>query len=100
MAVMDYRTRDGLDYYGFSIEFQSDRSWRAYIVFESFQQGNGDILEFPYQSIDGNGRRALGRAGSALPAHPRTRKKSHPSGPRSFRRRGPGCGTPGAPKPA
>lgn len=57
MAVMDYRTQDGLTDYGFSIKFQSDRGWRIYIVFQLFPPGHDDSLRLPYQSIDGNGRR-------------------------------------------
>jgi hypothetical protein len=54
---MDYRTQDGLADYGFSIEFESRRGWRVYIIFQSFQQGHDDSLGLPYQSIDGNGLR-------------------------------------------
>jgi hypothetical protein len=57
MAVMDYMTRDGLAEYGFSIEFQSDVSWRVYIIFESFRQNRNDSRGLPYQSIDRDGRR-------------------------------------------
>jgi hypothetical protein len=57
MAVMDYRTQDGLADYGFSIEFRPDVGWRVYIIFEPFHQGHDDSLESPYQSIDGDGRR-------------------------------------------
>jgi hypothetical protein len=57
MTVMDYRTQDGLDDYGFSIEFQSDTSWRAYIIFLPFDQEHDDSIQLPYQSIDRNGRR-------------------------------------------
>ncbi len=57
MAVMDYRTQDGLADYGFSIEFQSDAGWRVYIIFQPFHQGHDDSLQLPYQSIDGDGRR-------------------------------------------
>ncbi|HKR50318.1 MAG TPA: hypothetical protein VJT72_12195 [Pseudonocardiaceae bacterium] len=57
MAVMDYRTQDGLADYGFSIEFRPDLGWRVYIVFEPFQQGHSDSLKPLYQSIDGDGRR-------------------------------------------
>lgn len=32
MAVMDYRTRDGLVTYGFSIEPHSGAGWRVYIM--------------------------------------------------------------------
>lgn len=56
MAVMDYGTRDGLAGFGFSIEFQPDVGWRAYI-FQLSHQGYGDSLPLPYQSIDHNGRR-------------------------------------------
>lgn len=57
MAVMDYRTQDGLADYGFSIEFQPDAGWRAYIIFQSFHQGHDDSRRFPYEAIHGNGRR-------------------------------------------
>jgi len=57
MAVMDYRTQDGLADYGFSIEFRSDVGWRVYIIFEPFNQDHDDSLKSPYQSIDGGGRR-------------------------------------------
>jgi hypothetical protein len=57
MAVMDYRTRDGLADYGFSIEFQSDVGWRAYIIFQLSPPGQDDSLQLPYQSVDHNGRR-------------------------------------------
>lgn len=57
MAVMEYRTQDGLADYGFSIEFQSDVGWRSYIIFQLSQQGHDDSLSLPYQSIDHNGRR-------------------------------------------
>jgi hypothetical protein len=57
MAVMDYRTQDGLADYGFSIEFQSDTGWRIYIIFESFCQSDDDCTQIPYQTIDHNGRR-------------------------------------------
>jgi hypothetical protein len=30
----DYWTQDGLADYGFSIEFQADVGWRAYIIFD------------------------------------------------------------------
>jgi hypothetical protein len=55
MAVMDYRTRDGLADYGFSIEFQPGQGWRVYIIFDSFH-GNGNSRHLPYEAID-NGRR-------------------------------------------
>jgi hypothetical protein len=57
MAVMDYRTRDGLADYGFSIKFQSDKGWRVYIIFQPVNHGHDDNLNLPYQSIDDNGRR-------------------------------------------
>jgi hypothetical protein len=57
MAVMDYRTQDGLADYGFSIEFQPDVGWRVYIIFQSFHQDHDDSPQLPYQSIDCNGRR-------------------------------------------
>jgi hypothetical protein len=57
MIVMDYRTRDGLADYGFSIDFDPGRGWRVYIIFQPFQQGHDDRLQLPYQAIDGNGRR-------------------------------------------
>ncbi|MGH3782232.1 MAG: hypothetical protein ACRDRO_16855 [Pseudonocardiaceae bacterium] len=57
MTVMDYRTRDGLADYGFSIGFEPSRGWRVYIIFQPFHLGHGDDLPLPYQSIDGNGRR-------------------------------------------
>lgn len=57
MAVMTYRTRDGLADYGFSIDYQSSAGWRVYIVFESVRHGGGDSLALPYQAIDTDGRR-------------------------------------------
>lgn len=57
MAVMEYRTRDGVADYGFSIEFQPDIGWRIYIIFQPSYQGHDDTLQLPYQSIDSNGRR-------------------------------------------
>jgi hypothetical protein len=41
MAVMNYRTQDGLADYAFSIEFQSDVGWRTYIIFQLTRQGAG-----------------------------------------------------------
>lgn len=32
MAATDYRTREGLVGYGFSIDSEPDRGWRAYII--------------------------------------------------------------------
>jgi len=57
MTVMDYRTRDGLADYGFSIDYEPRRGWRVYIIFQPFHQGHDDNLQLPYQSIDDNGRR-------------------------------------------
>jgi hypothetical protein len=57
MAVMDYRTQDGLADYGFSIEFQSDVGWRVYIIFQPFCLTHDDSAQLLYQSIDRNGRR-------------------------------------------
>lgn len=57
MAVMDYRTQDGLADYGFSIEFQSDTGWQVYIIFLPINDGHNDSIKLPYQSIDSNGRR-------------------------------------------
>jgi hypothetical protein len=57
MAVMEYRTRDGLADFGFSIEFQSDRGWRVYIIFDPFNYGDERTVDLPYQSIDAEGRR-------------------------------------------
>jgi hypothetical protein len=56
MVVMDYRTQDGLADYGFSIEFQPDVGWRAYIIFHLFHQDHDDSLLLPYQSLDRNER--------------------------------------------
>lgn len=57
MIVMDYQTRDGLTYYGFSIDFESARGWRVYIIFQPACHGNDDSLELPYQARDDTGRR-------------------------------------------
>lgn len=57
MAVIDYRTRDGIANYGFSVEFQSDKGWRVYIIFQPLDNGRDDNLRSLYQSIDDNGRR-------------------------------------------
>jgi hypothetical protein len=57
MVVMDYQTRDGLTYYGFSIDFESVRGWRVYIIFQPSYHGNDDSLELPYQARDETGRR-------------------------------------------
>lgn len=57
MAVMDYRTQDGLADYGFAIEYQPDGGWRVYIIFQPLHQGHDDSLQLPYQSVDRKGRR-------------------------------------------
>jgi len=57
MAIMDYRTRDGLADHGFSIEFQSDNGWRVYIIFQPVNHRQDDTLHVPYQCVDNNGRR-------------------------------------------
>jgi hypothetical protein len=57
MTVMDYRTRDGLADYGFSIDYEPGKGWRVYIIFQPFHQGHDDDLRLPYQSIDNKGRR-------------------------------------------
>lgn len=56
MVVMDYRTQDRLADYGFSLEFQSDVGWRAYIIFQLSHQSHDNSLLLPYQSTDHNGR--------------------------------------------
>jgi hypothetical protein len=57
MTVMDYRTRDGLADYGFSIDYDPDRGWRVHIIFQPFHQGHDGDLRLPYQSIDDKGHR-------------------------------------------
>jgi hypothetical protein len=57
MAVLDYRTRDGLADYGFSIEFDPNVGWRVYIVFQPLYGDRDGSLQLPYQSTDGKGRR-------------------------------------------
>lgn len=57
MAIMDYRTQDGLGDYGFSIEFHADIGWRVYIIFEPLSPRYGDNLNLPYQAICRDGRR-------------------------------------------
>ena len=57
MVVMDYRTRDGLADYGFSIEFMSDAGWRAYVIFRPFSRSPDQSQDLPYQAIDDKGRR-------------------------------------------
>jgi hypothetical protein len=56
MVAMDYRTRDGLADYGFSIEPQSHDGWRVYIIFRPFRCASNDPLQLPYQSVDNKGR--------------------------------------------
>ena len=51
MAVMDYRTRDGLATYGFSIEPHPGAGWRVYIMFIPSFQGN-NIPNLPYEAVD------------------------------------------------
>jgi hypothetical protein len=57
MTVVDYQTRDGLDEFGFSVEFQSNTGWRVYIIFEPFTWSDGQEMNLPYQSVDHEGRR-------------------------------------------
>jgi len=57
MAVMDYRTQDGLANYGFSIEYDTKSGWRVYIVFQPFYRSDHNDLRLPHQAIDCNGRR-------------------------------------------
>ena len=56
MTVLDYRTRDGLADYGFSIEFYPNVGWRVYIVFQPFYGDRDDSRQWPYQSTDVKGR--------------------------------------------
>jgi hypothetical protein len=56
MAVMAYRTRNGLDDYGFSIEFEPRHGWRVYIVFVPFHDSNGK-LRLPHLAVDSQQRR-------------------------------------------
>ncbi len=56
MAVLDYRTRDGLADYGFSIEFDPNVGWRVYIIFQPVHGDRDDNLQLPYQSTDFKGR--------------------------------------------
>jgi hypothetical protein len=55
MAIMEYRTQDGLAEYGFSIEYQSGVGWRVYTIFAPFQGEKGS-MDLPYQSVDADGR--------------------------------------------
>lgn len=57
MAVMAYRTRDGLADYGFAIDYQPSVGWRVYIVFQPVRQVEDGGLTLPYQAIDSDGRR-------------------------------------------
>ena len=57
MVVMDYRTRDGLADYGFSIEFISDVGWRVYVIFQPFSRSLHQSQDLSYQAIDDKGRR-------------------------------------------
>ncbi|HEY6425581.1 MAG TPA: hypothetical protein VIY28_20525 [Pseudonocardiaceae bacterium] len=56
MAVMDYRTRDGLASYAFSIEFEPDIGWRVYIVFRLLYQDGGEKPKWSYEATDDNDR--------------------------------------------
>src|SRR5262249_14310743 len=56
MAILAYRTQDGLADYGFSIEFLPDIGWRIYIVFAPGHQNEGESPRFPYQATDKHGR--------------------------------------------
>ena len=51
MTVMDYRTRDGLAAYGFSIEPHPGAGWRVYIIFIPSCQGD-KIPDLPYEAVD------------------------------------------------
>jgi hypothetical protein len=55
MAVMNYRTEDGLADYGFSIDFHEEVGWRVYIVFEPNYQSDDNTMESPYRAIDPDG---------------------------------------------
>ena len=56
MAVMNYRTQDGLADYGFSIEYQPKVGWRIYIIFQPLRHGGDDNPQLPYQATDHDGR--------------------------------------------
>ncbi|MBV9140978.1 MAG: hypothetical protein JO115_08660 [Pseudonocardiales bacterium] len=56
-TVMDYRTRDGLADYGFSLEFQPKEGWRVYIVFQPLHRSDDDNSQWPYRATDYDGRR-------------------------------------------
>jgi hypothetical protein len=57
MVVMAYRTQDGLNDYGFSIEFEPIEGWKVYIIFAPSIRGQDDSSRFPYQSVAADGRR-------------------------------------------
>ena len=59
MAVMDYRTQDGLANYGFSIEYEDKSGWRVYIAFQPLCRAGDDGLHLPHQAVDCNGRRYI-----------------------------------------
>jgi hypothetical protein len=56
VAVVNYQTRDGLAEYGFSVEFQPDKGWRVYIVFQPYRQDEEAGSQLPHQSVDSDGR--------------------------------------------
>ena len=56
MAVLAYRTQDGLNDYGFSIEFQPTTGWHVYIILDPFREGQSNSPPMPYQSVDDYGR--------------------------------------------
>ena len=57
VVVVNYQTRDGLAEYAFSAEFQPDKGWRVYIVFQPYHQDEEVDPRLPYQSVDSDGRR-------------------------------------------
>ena len=57
MAVMDYRTQDGLADYGFSIEYDPGRGWRVYIIFQPLHySSHNEGMKLPHLAVDDNGR--------------------------------------------
>ncbi|MGH3839868.1 MAG: hypothetical protein ACRDS0_00210 [Pseudonocardiaceae bacterium] len=60
---MAYQTHDRLADYGFSIEFLPSTGWRIYIVFLPCFQSDYVHPEFPYQSVDRDGRRYVDWSG-------------------------------------
>ncbi len=56
MAVMDYRTQDGLADYGFSIEYHPDRGWRIYVIFQPLHRSPDEGIKLPHLAVDDNGR--------------------------------------------